>query len=200
MNEDVKRRGRPPKTHLQEDHHFRTSDDAAAAGAPLAAVESEQADASTVAPASDSVSAEPIVEAVVENPTPVQSVEKGAGIPEVSLESLDIIPSDVISADTSGSMMNTESPIEEKIHQLIDSESLNGWHPIDTEIVLEMPPRNGMAVRLSEDGEGEGILAIWKKTRKFANATHRWQEAGKWVDFHSGMDISFQPKYWKERF
>lgn len=199
MNEE-KRRGRPPKDHLRDEHHFRTSDEVAAAGAPPAAAESDQADTSGSATMPHSMSAAPIVEAIVENPTLVQSVEKVTGIPEVPLESLGIIPSDAIYAGTNIHTMNIESPIEEKIHQLVDSASLNGWHSIDTKIVLQMPPRNGMGVKLSETPEGDGVLALWKKTRKFANPTHRWEESGKWVDFHSGMDISFQPKYWKERF
>ena len=181
MNEE-KRRGRPPKDHLRDEHHFRTSDEVAAAGAPPAAAESDQADTTGSATMPQSISAEPIVEAVVENPTLAPFVREG----------LDgIIPITPIS---------NESPIEEKIHQLVDNASLNGWHPIDTEIVLQMPPRNGMGVKLSETPDGDGVLAMWKKTRKFANTTHRWAESGKWVDFHSGMDISFTPKYWKDRF
>lgn len=204
MNEDIKRRSRPPKSHLHEDHHFRTSDDVAAAVATPVVTESDQADTSDVAPATNSVSAEPIyggsgtghtatitvkdgvVEAIVENPiVPLAEIES------VSQEDMPIV------ADATEIK---ESPIEEKIHQLVDNTSLNGWHPIDTKIVLEMPPRNGMGVKLAENSNDKGILALWKKTRKFANATHRWQESGKWIDFHSGMDINFIPKYWKERF
>lgn len=187
MNEE-KRRGRPPKSHLHEDHHFRTSDEVAAAVATPAVTEADQADATGSATMPQSTSAEQIAEAVVENPTIVSGVQQDSGThPELSTHPI---------------VQNSigESPIEEKIHQLVDNANLNGWHPIDTEIVIEMPPRNGMGVRLSEFPEGEGVLAVWKKTRKFANTTHRWQESGKWVDFHSGMDITFQPKYWKERF
>ena len=160
-------RGRPRK-HLQEEHHFRTSDETATAGAPPVADESDQADAGTVD--------------IVSNPTSAEHTSGGIGSGETATITV------------------PESPIEEKIHQLVDNASLNGWHPIDTEIVLEMPPRNGMPVRLSGSADGEIFLCIWKKTRKFANTTHRWQEGGKWVHFESGMDINFQPKYWKERF
>lgn len=171
MNEDIKRRGRPPKSHLQEEHHFRTSDDAAAAGAPPAPAESDQADFE---------SAEPIVEAVT-------VISPGDGYTSEPL--YQPFP------------RNIESPIEEKIHNLVEHRNtLNGWHPLDTEIVLELPPRNGNPVRLSETPDSEGVIAFWKRERAFANATKRWQEHGVWRDFYTGMKIDFEPKYWKDRF
>lgn len=175
---DEKRRGRPPKGHLQDEHHFRTSDEVAAAVATPAVTEADQADTSGSATMPHSMSAEPIAATVT-------VISPGTGYTSDPL--YQPFPK------------NVESPIEEKIHQLVDDVSLNGWHPIDTKIVLQMPPRNGMPVKLSENPDDEGVLAVWKKTRKFANATHRWSESGKWIDFYSGMDIPFQPKYWKER-
>lgn len=193
MTEEAKRRGRPPKSHLHEDHHFRTSDDAEAAGAPPASADSDQADAIEVAPAAQFASAALIHEAVVENPIPsMDSTSMSLEIPLKKLES----------EEQGNAVKNSlkESPVEEKIHELMDAASLNGWESIDTKIVIKMPPRNGMPIRLSENPDEHGVLAMWKKTRKFANTTHRWMESGKWVDFQSGMDISFIPKYWKERF
>lgn len=187
MNEEIKRRGRPPKSHLQDEHHyqsavrtedvlaayeiFQASDDAVAAGAPPAAAESDQADASDEALSSDSASAEPI-EAIVENPT---------------------LPMNAIS---------TESPVEEKIHELVAGQvNFNGWHPIlESDMVINLPPRNGNPVRLSETPDSEGVIAFWKRERAFANATKRWQEHGVWRDFYTGMKIDFEPKYWKDRF
>lgn len=83
-----------------------------------------------------------------------------------------------------------------------DSESslANGWNLIEEDISIKSPPRNGLPVRLSEKPEGDGILAFWKRLRAFANSTKRWQETGAWFDFHNGQQISFEPKYWKERF
>lgn len=206
------------ETAIRGDIILRTPDNAEAAGAPPASADSGQADASDGALAPDSASAEylkewggnahaglidgEIVEAVVENPTIVldvgnqeDSVTKSSTI---SPESQTIGQPDVSNVDIIGNLsQNQESPIEKKIHELAD---VSGWKHIHTEIVLQMPPRNGIPVRLSTTPEGDGVLAIWKKTRKFANPTHRWEESGKWVDFQSGMDISFKPNYWKERY
>ena len=163
------RKGGRPRKHLEDEHHFKTSDDAAAAGAPPAVADSGQADASDGASAPDSASAELTHEAVVENPT---------------LEPVNVI--------------STESPIEKKIRALSDAASLNGWHPIETDTVLNSPPRNGMAVRIAESIEDEGRLAYWKRTRAFNGK--RYAETGVWLDFHTSQKISFEPKYWRERF
>lgn len=70
----------------------------------------------------------------------------------------------------------------------------NGFHSIDT------ASRNGTPIRLFDRPEGEGTIAHWKKTRAFANATKRWEETGKWIDFMTGATVDFVPKFWKERF
>ncbi len=192
MNEPRKA-GRPRK-HLQDEHHFRTSDDAAVAGAPLAAADSGQADASDEALASDSASAELTQEAVVENPivdvplSPIFQVSQSVNTELLAESQLSAFAPPV------------ESPVEQKIHDLVDTASLNGWHPIEPDVDIALPPRNGMAVRLSKTTEGEFVIAFWKRFRAFANATKRWNETGCWYDFHTGQKISFDPKYWKERF
>lgn len=176
-----------PKKHLHEDHHFRTSDDAVAADASAVAAESDQADTSTDALAPDSISAEPIEEAVVENPT---------------LATMQDTIISVAHQDLSAQVVEesyAESPVEQKIHQLVDTASLNGWQPIESDSNIT-PPRNGMAVRLSETPAGDGVVAFWKRERAFANATKRWQEHGVWRDFHTGAKVDFEPKYWKERY
>jgi len=163
---DERGRGRPKTKHLENEHHYRTSDDASAAGAPTAAAEPQS------------------IEAMVENPTPPVSAT------------------------------STESPVEQKIHVLVEQQrvflgepqtieisQLNGWHPImESDTVINLPPRNGNPVRLAEKPDGEGVVAFWKKERAFANATKRWQEHGVWRDFYTGMKIDFEPKYWKERY
>jgi len=78
-------------------------------------------------------------------------------------------------------------------------EEANGWHLIG-DMIITHPPRNGMPVKLAESTDDEGTLGYWKRTRAFANSTMRWVEQGKWVDFVTGQDIPFQPKFWKERF
>jgi len=147
---------------------------------------------------------EPMV-AVEENPTTAPSAEIQEN-PEVSTNSMHYgdVQSDAQSVD-----MTTISPIEEKIQQLIEESrpvenvidhiDENGWHIVDTEIVIQIPPRNGTPIRVSETVTGEGILAFWRRTRAFANATRRWSDSGKWVDFSTGLDLKFVPKYWKPR-
>lgn len=85
----------------------------------------------------------------------------------------------------------TESPVEQKIHVLMDK-PINGWYHIDS------ASKNGMPIRLSEKPEGDGTIAFWKRTRAF-NAK-RWQETGKWEDFITGGAIPFGPKFWRPRF
>lgn len=142
---------------------------------------------------SDVVKTEELVQEPVlveENPTQPSSPESH------SLESLDISEESTVSKNPSRDVL--ESPVEEKIHDLveekIDNAPINGWHPIHT------APRNGMPVKLVEKPEGDSVLCVWKKTRAFANPTKRWEITGKWVNFISGLDISFIPKYWQERF
>lgn len=210
MTEEPKRRGRQPKSHLQEDHHFRTSDDAAAAGAPPAPAESGQENVSDALPdagTTASAFSAPIHEAVVENPTlaPYADIVLTSETisPTLVASSIESTPSAENVDTITNSSQPKESPIEQKIHELVDAASLNGWHVLPTEIAPHpslLPPRNGMPVRLSETTDGEGILVFWKKTRKYANTTHRWEHSGKWCDFQTGLDINFIPKYWRERF
>lgn len=67
-----------------------------------------------------------------------------------------------------------------------------GWHPIDTF------PKNGLPMRVSGISAGDGVLAIWKRTRVFNGKA--WTDTGIWIDAQTGVDINFTPKYWKERF
>jgi hypothetical protein len=70
----------------------------------------------------------------------------------------------------------------------------NGWEPIET------VPHNGFPVRITDSPEKEGVIAFWRKSRAFANATHRWQETGFWTDSIAGTNINFVPKFWKDRY
>lgn len=171
MNDPQKGRGRPRK-HLEDEHHFRTSDDAVAAGAPPAPAESDQA--GELEPQDSVTSAELIHETVVENTADYSVIPDAISLPK-------------------------ESPVEEKIHDLIEEAKLNGWRTMDSDIVINLPPRNGLPVKVSEN-TGDGVVAFWKRIRAFANPTKRWKESGAWYDFHTGQKIPFEPKYWKERY
>lgn len=79
-------------------------------------------------------------------------------------------------------------------------------HPEDSSLVAEkgwLPiasvPRNGLPVKLTDDPEKEGVVAFWRKSRAFANATHRWEETGFWTDSVTSQIIDFKPLWWKDR-
>lgn len=75
------------------------------------------------------------------------------------------------------------------------------WRLLDPEALIgDLPPRNGMPVRLSFTPNGEGILGFWKRTRAFSNPTKKWVDHGKWCDFLTGYDMAFTPRYWRERY
>lgn len=164
--------GRPRK-HLQDEHHFQTSDDPATEGAPPVAAESDQAGVSTPAGEFDAPAE---LEAVVEESATASDVEPTA------MEVIENAP-----------LIYQESPAEEKIHQLVDEvQSTDGWHNIDT------APRGGLTVRVSENTYVEGVDAFFKRTRVFSGK--KWEQVGKFVDHQTGLDLPFQPKYWRERF
>lgn len=175
--EQPRGRGRPPKKHLEQEHHFSPAIQPFNNGAPE------------------------IIEAVVENFT-VETAES-----HIAQESESVSLTEEISVPHVTIFQHEESPVEEKIHQLVESSysvpsavELNGWHTLNTDIVIFIPPRNGMPVLLCETPDGQGIEAFWKRTRAFANGTKRWNEHGAWYDFNTGTPIRITPKYWKERF
>lgn len=83
-----------------------------------------------------------------------------------------------------------EEPEEDKI---VESEISHSWQPISTVL------HNGLPVKLTDDPNKTGTIAFWRKTRAFANATHRWEETGFWTDGITGKTISFIPLWWKDR-
>lgn len=194
MNEEAKRRGRPPKNHLQDEHHFRALDESNVENVTLAVTE--------------------LQEVVVENPIqPTFLTQRESLIVESGNTSEPLI----VPANHNQQYTNylaEESPVEEKIHVLVEQQrvflgepsfveisQLNGWHPItELDTVVTLPPRNGNPVCLTQSLDSKGVIAFWKRERAFANATKRWQEHGVWRDFNTGMKIDFEPKYWKERF
>lgn len=58
-------------------------------------------------------------------------------------------------------------------------------------------PRNGTLIIVSGTQEDKGEIAFWKKTRAFANATHRWEETGFFVSNITNLRLSFTPKFWR---
>lgn len=67
-----------------------------------------------------------------------------------------------------------------------------GWFPIESAL------HNGLPIYVSDDGVRQ-VLVFWKRTRAFANATHKWEERGKWCESVTGFDLPFEPKFWRPR-
>lgn len=125
-------------------------------------------------------------ESAVETPTTSSFGEEVEAIPDDGFTFSNSMP-DV-------SHISIKEIITEKTETGGNIISLNGWHPIETVI------HNGFPVKLTDDQNKEGVIAFWRKTRAFANATHRWQETGKWTDSTTGQNINFSPKFWKDRY
>lgn len=195
MNEPRKV-GRPRK-HLEEDHHFKTAGDVSVVDNGDEYISEPQ-----VQPLNNNV--EKNIEVPAEGHNFITAQSSGARVyehintnteggahdkdEEINEESID-----VSNDDKTLGVSSLESDTLE-----VNNAALHGWNSIDTEIILKQPPRNGMPVRLSETPNGEGILAFWKRTRAFNGK--RYAETGKWTCFQTGMNLSFEPKYWKERF
>jgi hypothetical protein len=64
---------------------------------------------------------------------------------------------------------------------------------------INSAPRNGTLIVVSETGMDKGEIVFWKRTRAFANATHRWEETGFFVSNITNLPILFKPKYWRNR-
>ncbi len=62
---------------------------------------------------------------------------------------------------------------------------------------IQSAPRNGLQMFVSATGADIGERVFWKRTRAFANATHRWEETGFFVDVITNMRVAFEPRYWR---
>lgn len=150
MNDEPRRRGRPPRV-VQDMVETPIAEDILAA------------------------------EAVVENPT-VQLVEEEL-----------LIAEDIPIAGTV--MEIKESPVEEKIHQLVEQANIpivDGW-----ENNMRIAPTDGRRIMVSATGEGQGSLVYWRISRIIDKKNLRYIPKGRWTDFLSKKDIDFTPSYWK---
>lgn len=62
---------------------------------------------------------------------------------------------------------------------------------------INSAPRNGTLIVVSENENDKGTIVFWKRTRAFANATHKWEETGFFANNITNLRISFTPKYWR---
>ena len=71
-------------------------------------------------------------------------------------------------------------------------EDIADWQPIAT------APRNGKQILVSDGTKDNELLAYWRRTRAFANATHRWEETGFFHNPITNAKVAFDSLYWKE--
>lgn len=107
-------------------------------------------------------------------------------------------------SELEGTLEETNMPVEtivnsaDGIGAIITPSITNGqvydsrWRDIDSGAT------SGMPHYVSDKPKGEGTLAHFRRTRAFANK--RWNEVGKFVDFMTGVDLPFEPKYCRNRF
>lgn len=88
---------------------------------------------------------------------------------------------------------NAEPTIAQEGSLIPEGPTAHNWQPINT------AQHNGLPVKLTNDPGKEGVIAFWRKSRAFANATHRWEETGFWTDSITGKNIDFVPLWWKDR-
>ncbi len=120
-------------------------------------------------------------EAVVENFTPE--------------ELTDIAPALPVDAPIVESPADEESPVEQKIHQLVEQAkipSVEGW-----ENNMYDAPVDGRRIMVSENGKDRGALVYWRISKFVDKASLRYVPKGRWTDFLSKKDITFVPNYWK---
>lgn len=111
--------------------------------------------------------------------------EPSAAEPVQDAPSIVDVPMDIISL--AGDMLPSPSP------KASIPEIPHGWQDISS------APRNGVPVEVMDEFHTNIANVFWKKTRAFANPTHRWVETGFWCGELSGQKLNFIPVYWKYR-
>lgn len=103
-------------------------------------------------------------------------------------------------------MKKVEMSIEQNEAEILEERSVEPVPPTQPDKQnrydyqdIKSAPRNGALIIISETGGDKGEIAFWKKTRAFANATHRWEETGFFVSNITNMRVSFTPNYWRSR-
>lgn len=158
MNDEHKKRGRPPRVNYGGTGSGETSS---------VVIENTN---------EDSV----VDEAVVENPTQRLPEESSIG--------------EDVDAPIVGLSVSYESPIEEKIHELVEhaANPVIGW-----ENNMRIAPTDGRRIMVSQTGVGQGSLVYWRISKVVDKKNLRYIPKGRWTDFLSKKDIEFTPSYWK---
>lgn len=107
---------------------------------------------------------------------PEQDLDGGQGSPPDKLEG----------EPESAEVVNAESELSSA--PVIE---INGWS------FLTDTQQNGEQFIVSEEPQGEGVLAFFRKTRKMEH--FKWIESGKWSDTVSQQTLAFEPKYYKAK-
>lgn len=124
---------------------------------------------------------QPVVEGVADE---VQVLEESAG---GFIEHVIEIPVPHVSEDMARAALDYVTEVN-------TGYPIHNWEPISS------VPRNGFPVKLTDDVSLSGVVAFWRKSRAFANATHRWEETGFWTNSETGKNINFTPLWWKDRY
>lgn len=96
-------------------------------------------------------------------------------------------------------MKKPEKIVEEQTEEKAETLQENPKKPQYDYEDINSAPRNGSLIMVSATGEDAGEAVLWRKTKAFANATHRWEETGFFISNRSGQQVSFIPKYWRAR-
>ena len=86
---------------------------------------------------------------------------------------------------------DVESPVEQKIHDLVDAQPPSGWG------LTENAPKDGNRIVLSDNGLDHGVAAYWRNTRKVDKAKLRYVPTGRWTDILTGAEINPVPRFFK---
>ncbi len=84
------------------------------------------------------------------------------------------------------------SAVNEEVASTVANFPDSRWREIDSGAT------SGMPHYVSDTAIGDGTLAFFKRTRAFANK--RWTEVGKFVDYMTGVDLKFTPKFCRNRY
>jgi hypothetical protein len=140
---------------------------------------------------------ENVPEAVVESPAVTGGIGSGATavltVDEGTITSVEVMTGQPLYVGDTITIV--DSPIEEKIRQLVDDAPIpdvEGW---DND--MESAPIDGNRIMVSQTGKDQGALVYWRISRYVDKKTLRYIPKGRWTDFLTKVDIAFTPHYWK---
>lgn len=145
-------------------------------------------------------------EKVSESPDDSSQEDNRAGlsvVAESGTDEVEVLKDDILMEGATvispGDGYISEPPVQplankaEFVREVADKSPPYGWQDITS------APRNGTPIEVMDELNTNIANVYWKKTRAFANPTHKWQETGFWCGELSGQKINFSPVYWRQR-